>query len=183
MILQSASLNTGNLKRWVITFYLNKFIRIQKKWCSTWVTIMIFYCHFLLWLCVHHNNPPLYFRRQGINITLQQSFLVRKKRKKEAVPDLNLPLQMEGVSTSRHAIGKSCSSIGGQVWSPMWWWGQWRTRESARGRKEPALRGRQLARSLSVSLPASVEKVCVSMCERSLNVRRREHSGACINPR
>lgn len=81
---------------------------------------MIFYCHFLLWLCVHHNNPTLCFRRQGINITLQQSFLVRKERKKEAVPDLNLPLQMEGVSTSRHAIGKSCSSIGGQVWSPMW---------------------------------------------------------------
>lgn len=184
MILQSASLNTGNLKWWVITFNLNKFIRIQKKWCSTWVTVMSFYCHFLLWLCLHHNNPPLRFWRRGINITLQQriAFWLEKK-KKEAVPDLNLPLQMEGVSTSRHAIGKNGGSIGGQVWSPMWWWGQKRTQESARGRKEPALRGRQLARSLSVSLPASVEKVCVSMCERSLNVRRREHSGAGVNPR
>lgn len=134
-------------------------------------------------VCTSQQSPPSASEGRGLTLHYNKAFWLEKKRKKEAVPDLNLPLQMEGVSTSRHAIGKSCSSIGGQVWSPMWWWGQWRTRESARGRKEPALRGRQLARSLSVSLPASVEKVCVSMCERSLNVRRREHSGACVNPR
>lgn len=59
---------------------------------------------------------------------------MRKKGKQKA-PDLNLPLQMEGVSTSRQAMEDSGGLLGGQVWSPMEWWGQWRERGS-RGREK-----------------------------------------------
>lgn len=35
-------------------------------------------------------------------------------------PDLNLPLQMDGVSTSRQAMVDSAGVLGGQLWSPIW---------------------------------------------------------------
>lgn len=92
------------------------------------------------------------------------------KTRKAKAPDLNLPLQMEGVSTSRQAMEGSGGLLGGQVWSPMeWWWGQWRTGESGE-RKDPALSERQLAlraahgpSSLALCWPQRRKCVCVSL--------------------
>lgn len=44
---------------------------------------------------------------------------VRQESVKKKAPDLNLPLQIDGVSTSRQAIVDSSGVLGGQVWSPM----------------------------------------------------------------
>lgn len=96
----------------------------------------------------------------------------RLDTKKKKAPDLNLPLQMEGVSTSRQAIEDSGGLLGGQVWSPMEWWGQWRT-GGVEERKDPTLSKRQLAlraanspSSLAVCLPRRRNCACVlSQCQ------------------
>lgn len=44
---------------------------------------------------------------------------VKQDRRKVGAPDLNLPLQREGVSTSRQAMEESAAWLGSQFWSPM----------------------------------------------------------------
>jgi len=102
---------------------------------------------------------------------------------------------MEGVSTSRQAMEDS-GVLGGQVWSPMeGWGGRGSQRESTRGERQLALGAASSPSSLRLCAGLSGESVCVcvcdththrereSVCESSVNVRRREHSAAHVNPR
>lgn len=130
-------------------------------------------------------------RRQKFEYTKIRKCINIRQNKIKA-PGLNLPLQMEGVSTSRQAMEDRGGLLGGQVWSPMEWWGQERTR-GVQGRKvktqlyadDSWLQGLRtvppLLSSLAVCLPQWGECLCVCVCKcvcvQSMSGRRREHSG------
>lgn len=118
-------------------------------------------------------------------ITIERETQIKQRREdteRREAPDLNLPLQMEGVSTSRQAMEDSGGVLGGQVWSPMEWWGQWRARESGREKTQRRANDSWLSALQTVPPPgcalASAEKVCVCVC--SVNVRRREQTKALM---